>query len=258
MTGVGMKRRRFTQGELVVVLGIVGVLLGAVVVTGPRQWHGFPSVGSLGDPCKNHLRNIGNAIVLYSCDAKGACPGPVPSASFTSWDQALLPELSKSYPPRIAGFLPMAFFCPEDRTAWGPVASSEFAIYGIYPFVAKDSPSPSGWGFSITHAMKNPLHRSYSLNLGAAEFSPTADQIPASAVVEPAGTVQLCDFHDELNLFGDPGMAGRSKDEFLSKMFSGKSTRSSRLNALFHDGHIETMDDARARADDGKIFKYTK
>lgn len=263
-----MKRRRFTLGELAIVLGIVALLLGVVFTAGPYNWKYYTSLHRSGGSCGASLKSLGSLSALYSGDHGGDYPGPLPSAS-QPWDATLAIQSGGVDAPRhwAAGDASDKtigwFLCYTDEAGWTP-GKRQFYLW-------PDNKSLFGvripyfyWGFFQFGEIKTPFHRSYAMNLGDGEFAATASRIPSSSLAVPARTVQLCEFNDQNSLLGQPALAGQTKDEFITKIFDAKTapyhgkSGEPRPLALFYDGHYECTSDAAVRVDGGKIFKYAK
>lgn len=259
-----MKRQRFTQGELVIILMVVGLLVLVVAISGPERWDSRQEKRiSFRVACTVHLKILGAVSALYA-DHGGTYPGAVPSAVTPTWDAALAMQMGvagapfrwgkTAVPPKDA----TNFVCGTDTAAW-ELTRTRFTV--TRDLNKRDWPA---WGFVDEYKLRDPQRRSYALNLGDAEISPVASGIPASSMATEAGTVQLCELHDHDNLLGDPRLAGQTKDEFLAKIFDAKAApyhgtdKAPLVNALFYDGHVEAVNDAAARADGGRIFKYHK
>lgn len=260
-----MKRRRFTQGELVIVLLIVGLLIMVIAVSGPHHWDSRQEKGrGFRVACTAHLKMLGAASALYAADHGGVFPGPTPSPGIPTWDAALAQQMGFAGSPASWGKTAVppkeatGFVCGIDAAAWD-LTGTRFTV--TRDLNKRDWPV---WGFVHEYRLKDPQRRSYALNLGAGEVAPVASGIPASSIVTEAGTVQLCELHDAGNLLGDPRLAGQTKDEFLAKIFDAKTTpyhgtkMAPSVNVLMYDGHVEVLGDAAARADGGKMFEYRK
>lgn len=99
------RRGAFSLVEILVVLGILGVLLGILIPVISRAQAASRSVS-----CISNLRNIGHAFHLYATDNRMSLPDP--GAVGLSWEQLLSPYYHGE------------FKCPSDEELFPSVGSS--------------------------------------------------------------------------------------------------------------------------------------
>ena len=256
--GIWMKRQRFSKNEAMVVIVLVVLGLFLILSTGSRHWR-YGQQRATQSECVARLKQLGTAATLYQGENSGNYPGPVPSTTMPLWDIALgirygNPDSPASWAGGTKDDRQLAIFvCYSDESAW-VLTKKRLSI--------KENGNLFCWGFAEYYDLSRPVRRSYSMNLGNHEIAATTDKIGTGAIDSPAGTIQLCELHDQRNLLGKPELAALSQDDFIRTIFDGKTApyhgtlKTPRPEALFYDGHVELLDEKYVL--NGNPFDYKK
>ena len=248
--------------ELIAVLVCVGLLLSFLLIRLCQNYRFHPAPG-IATNCTGQLKQLGTAGALYGGDNKGNLPGPQPMGlgfPQVSWDKPIAVQMG-------ANITPSEFYSPA--TTFDKAYPQRKTLKN---FTCQDD---------LDEGATRVTTRSYSENLGdataATGIEPSADKIPTSKVVVPAGTAWLIENHPGATTFGAPnamsdtwidiahvdsvyggGYAhGRMiiiRRPFLIVLVERKSSMS---NVLMHDGHVECLD-KKVMSSYPEVLKYIK
>jgi prepilin-type N-terminal cleavage/methylation domain-containing protein/prepilin-type processing-associated H-X9-DG protein len=131
-----LKKRRpqgFTLVELLVVMGIIGIL---VAVSFPAYRMAIVHADCSG--CSAHMRQVGSAFMLYATDNNGQLPGRVVAAD--KWPTLLLPYVNDARVYVDPGD-PVATKIPVDQLTSNAANNSSFIFNGFNDIGAHDNPN---------------------------------------------------------------------------------------------------------------------
>jgi prepilin-type processing-associated H-X9-DG protein len=222
LTNMGLKlKRAFTLIELLVVIGTIAILTALLLPTLSRSKQSAHSTA-----CKNNLRQLGIALVLYANDS-GFYP------SLHHLDQSINPFVTYGWMAQLLPFVShntVVFKCPSapPEFAWPTNISSRGYVfpYNIGPDV-KFSYGFNGWGVAAVSGLglgENPDNR-----------------VSTTRVKNPADMIAVGDSA------GDGSQDGWiTFHRFQAILVAPPGTRHNNgANIVFVDGHVEWQKQAR-------------
>ena len=255
------KIQRFRMVELIAVLVCMGLLIFGLLGLSFFQKYQICQPCNIAENCVGHMKMLGTAGYLYAADNAQNLPGPQPMGPGipqVSWDRPILMQLADHSMSRADFYAPVTTF--DDSK---PYRMSLWNFTCPY--------DPDGRATSVTT-------RSYSENLGdataATGIEPTADKIPSSKVISPAGTAWLVENRPGATVFGAANAASDTWIDIsrIDSVYDGVhcsgvkfwicgykfEKRESGVNVLMHDGHVELLGKKSLSSSHPEVMKYTK
>lgn len=223
-----MRQRAFSLVELLVVIGIVGVLVGILLpVVGRAREMGQRTT------CLSHLRTLGAALTAYTNDNEGYFPSgarlgdPLPE-DWIYWQQGR--SFSQSRIIKFAGPDVFTYRCPTDE--YSPREAAMGYVYS-YAMNAALAPIPAGG----THAYGIPLRKVKNASGKILAFDESSQKVDDGwGVLDPAAA--------------SPEWTAIRHDPDRVSPDTGTNNNGAHCNVVFCDGHGDwiTRGEAQSQA----------
>jgi len=223
--------RAFTRSDLMVVIGVVGILLG---------WFGLWQFGEYGRiaRCAANLRVLGQAMQSFANDHQDALPPAV--AGQTAWDAQIAPYLPEKLAKR---GLDSLFRCPSDRLAHSRARSYAMSAHDMHLDNWPLGPNnDTGVGLVWSQESMQRVLNEQQCKMAATNMDFLA-MMKRSSIPVPAKTLLLTEMISSQNNLKDTTLAAISGPDEQLQGFVNKNAyiHYGRYNYLMMDGHVELL-----------------